>query len=145
MRVREYIDAMLGRDPDALILVLGDMNDGPGTDFFERFYLTHNVVGMVAGSPFHPQRMLRHAFIDTMDKELNFTAIFDDFIDGIDNRHILLDHILLSPALYWLGQETPAIHGRIEHEAFEAQIDHQAESRQRFPSDHRPQSVTLPI
>lgn len=145
MRVREYVDAILERDPEALLVVAGDLNDGPGTDFFERHYLTHNLVGMVAGSPFHPRRMLRHAFIDTMLKELNYTAIFDDFIDEIDNRHILLDHILVSPTLYWLGQDTPAVSGRIEHEVYEAQIDNSAQGRQRLPSDHRPQSVTLPI
>lgn len=145
MRVREYIDAILDRYPDALIVVTGDLNDGPGTDYFERHYLTHNLVAMIAGSPFHPRRMLRHAFIDTMEEELNYTAIFDDFIDEISNRRILLDHILVSPALYWLGQPNPAITGQIEHEAFEAQIDNTASGRERNPSDHRPQSVTLPL
>ena len=144
MRVREYVDAMLERDPEALIAVAGDLNDGPGTDYFERRYLTHNLVAMLAGSPFHPRRMLRHAFIDAVDKELNYTAVFDDFVDGIDDRKLLLDHILLSPALHWLGGDTPAA-GVIEHAAFEAQIDEDATGRQRLPSDHRPQSVVLPV
>ncbi|MEM6844638.1 MAG: endonuclease/exonuclease/phosphatase family protein [Bacteroidota bacterium] len=145
MRVREYIESMLDRDPEARIVVVGDLNDGEGTDFFERHYLTHNLVGMIAGSPFHPRRMLRHAFIDTMPKEFNYTAVFDDYIDNIQNRQILLDHILVSPALYWLDQNTPAITGLIEHQAFESEIDVNTSGRQQLPSDHRPQSVTLPI
>jgi endonuclease/exonuclease/phosphatase family metal-dependent hydrolase len=145
MRVREYVDAMFARDPDSRIVVMGDLNDGPGTDYFERHYLTHNLVGMLAGSPFHPPRMLRHAFIDLEEEERNFTAIFDDFVDEIDDRKILLDHILVSPALYWMGQEAPVVTGRIEHEAYEAGIDEAASGRQRLPSDHRPQSVTLPV
>lgn len=146
MRVRAYLNACFEEDPDAPIVVTGDFNDGPGLDFFEGRYLTHNVAGLIAGSPFEPTRMLRHGFIDTMDKAQNFTAIFDDFVDEIQDRKILLDHIFLSPSLYWTGAAVSA-KGQIEHAVFEAQIDQGAPegSRQRLPSDHRPQSVTVEV
>ena len=94
----------------------------------------------IAGNPFEPPFMLRHGFIDRELRERNFTAIFDDFIDGIENRHILLDHILVSPGLYW-----DLTDGRVEHEAFDAQVDSAARvgQRQRLPSDHRPQSIAF--
>ena len=78
--------------PRRRIVITGDFNDGPGLDYFEKRYLTHNVAGLIAGSPYEPQRMLRHAFVDLMPKEKNFTAEFFDFVDGKD-RKVLLDHI----------------------------------------------------
>lgn len=147
MRVREYLNACFEEDEAAAIVVTGDFNDGPGTDYFERHYLTHNVAGMIAGSPFAPRRMLRHAFIDVMEKEKNYTVVFDDFIDEIRNRKILLDHIFVSPSLYWGADGAVSAEGTVEHAVFEAGIDAGAPagSRQRMPSDHRPQSVTLEV
>ncbi len=141
MRVREYLNELMADSLDAWIVVVGDFNDGPGIDFFERYYLTHNVVAIAAGSPFVPQRMFRHAFVDTMPKDDNYTAIFDDFVDEIPNRKVLLDHILVSPGLYW-DQLTAA---RVEHAAYEAAIDQAAAGRQRLPSDHRPQTAEFAV
>lgn len=139
MRVRTHLDNTMRANPEVHIIVAGDLNDGPGVDFFEERYLIHNVVAVVSGNPFNPRRMLRHAFIDRELKERNFTARFDDFIDGIPDRPLLLDHILLSPSLYWGALRN----ARIEHEAFEAAIDPAGRSRMHLPSDHRPQSASL--
>ncbi|MEA3278343.1 MAG: hypothetical protein U9Q81_24225 [Pseudomonadota bacterium] len=113
-----------------------------GARHFGHAMVTRNVnlVAVMAGNPFDPPRMFRHGFIDKEQRERNFTAIFDDFIDEIDGRKILLDHILASPGIFW-----DLTDGRVEHDVFDAQIDHTAEegSRQHLPSDHRPQSVTF--
>jgi len=147
MRVREYLDTCFTEDIEAPIVVTGDLNDGPGLDYFERRYLTHNVAGLIAGSPFRPRHMLRHAFVDLMPKELNFTAQFDDFVDEIDDRKVLLDHIFVSASLFWKADKSRNAKGLIEHDIFDAQIDANAAagSRQHLPSDHRPQSVTLEV
>ena len=140
MRVRDYLDEVLADDPERRVVVCGDLNDGPGSDFFERHYLTHNLVAVLAGNPFRPRVMLRHGFIDRVNKEDNFTAVFDDFIDEVTARPILLDHILCSPGLYW-----DLTDGVVEHAVFNAQIDPDApaDSRQHLPSDHRPQSISF--
>ena len=145
MRVREYLDELLNPDGslsgvalERAVVVCGDCNDGPGNDYFERHYLTHNLVAALGGNAFVPQLMFRHGFIDKVRKEDNYTAIFDDFVDEIPNRKILLDHILVSPGLYWNLEN-----GVIEHVAYEAEIDTGATARQRLPSDHRPQSITF--
>jgi endonuclease/exonuclease/phosphatase family metal-dependent hydrolase len=140
MYVRRYLDELLEADLERAVVVTGDLNDGPGSDYFERHYLTHNLVAMLAGNPFEPPKMFRHGFIDRELRERNFTAVFDDFIDEIENRRILLDHILCSPGIYW-----DVTDGQVEHDVFDAQIDHTADSstRQHLPSDHRPQSVTF--
>lgn len=133
------LDARLKDDAEAHIVVVGDLNDGPGVDVFEEHSLIHTVIAVVSGNPFNPRRMLRHAFIDRELRGRNWTARFDEYIDGIRGRPLLLDHILLAPAMY----RGPFRKGRIEHEAFEAQIDRRASGRMRDPSDPRPQSVTL--
>ncbi len=144
LRIRQYLNALFEADEDAAIVVTGDFNDGPGLDFFERQYLLHNVADLIAGSPFVPQRMLRHAFVDLMPKEQNYTAEFFDFVDEVQ-RKVLLDHIFVSASLYWTGN-TRTADGRIEHALYEAARKPSAPgSRERDPSDHRPQTVTLEV
>jgi len=144
MRIREYLDLCFAADIESGLIVTGDFNDGPGLDFFERRYLTHSVAGMISGGPYAPRMMLRHAFIDTMAKEDNWTAEFHDFVDEVDRR-VVLDHIFVSASLFWTGPERTA-DGTIEHDAFNAQIKADAPGeRERLPSDHRPQSVTLRV
>lgn len=137
MRLRQALDEALTEDPEAKIIVAGDLNDGPGTDFFETRYLINNVVGVLSGNPFNPRRMLRHAFIDRMLKAENFTARFDDFVDDIPDRPLLLDHILLSPSLHWGALRNATI----EHAAWSAGCLAGAGGRDAVPSDHRPQSA----
>ena len=145
MRVREYLDLCFADDEQAALAVVGDFNDGPGFDYFEKRYLTHGLANTLAGSPYIPPRMLRHGFVDEMPKELNWTAVFDDFIEEVENRKILLDHILLSASLYW-NAGVRASTGLIEHDVFNAQVREDLPGdREKLPSDHRPQSVTLQL
>ena len=144
MRVRAYLDQRFAADEGAGIVVTGDLNDGPGLDFFERRYLTHNLVGMVAGTPYDPRRMLRHAFVDLVDKEDNFSAIFHDFILERETRP-LLDHILCSAGLFWDCEGRRAATGRVDHDHWQAGVDRAKRGRDREPSDHRPQSAVIAL
>ncbi len=145
MRVRAYLDARLAADEGAGIVVTGDLNDGPGLDWFEKRYLTHNLVGMIAGSPYDPRRMLRHAFVDLVAKEDNFSAIFDDFILERETRP-LLDHILCAPGLFWDADGARAVTGRIDHDHWQAGVDAgKPGERERAPSDHRPMSAVIRV
>ncbi|MEO1018579.1 MAG: endonuclease/exonuclease/phosphatase family protein, partial [Pseudomonadota bacterium] len=140
MRMRTYLNAVFAQEPEASLIVMGDFNDGPDLDIFEAQYLTHNVAGLIAGSPYQPQHMLRHTFVDLMDAERNFTAEFFDFVIGED-RKVLLDHIFVSASLYWTGEARTAT-GQIEHEIWERAVRQDLPGeRERLPSDHRPQSA----
>lgn len=144
-RVRAYVNALFGeafqharstgQGEEPRIVVLGDLNDGPGQDRFEQLYLTHNVIATIAGSPFQPRRMLRHAFIDKVNKEDNYSYIFDDYVEGINDRPVLLDHILLSAQLYF----GPLKDAGIAHDVYQAAIDTSLPGEnEKAPSDHRP-------
>lgn len=140
MHTREYLDNLYLSNPGALVVVTGDFNDGPGMDFFERNYLTHGVADILLGSCYHPERQYLHVLIGSIPSQELFTARFDDFIDNINDRPILLDHVLVSPILQ--GRYAGA---RVAHAEYNAQEDttRPAEGRDRFPSDHRPVVVDI--
>jgi endonuclease/exonuclease/phosphatase family metal-dependent hydrolase len=134
MRIRRYLDRRLAEDAGAAIVVLGDLNDGPGLDYFEELYLTHNVTDIVVGSAYRPEWQFTHAQHDVPAPE-RYTAVFEDFVPTRQIRHLLLDHILLSPAL--------AGAGAIRHAEYDAQVVDGGRRRQDRPSDHRPVTVDL--
>ncbi|MDQ3695531.1 MAG: endonuclease/exonuclease/phosphatase family protein [Chloroflexota bacterium] len=137
MRLRTYLDSLLAAQPDVPVIVVGDLNDGPGADYFEERYLARGVVDAIIGTAFIPEWQFVHALYD-MDPALRFTAIFSDFVTGEVDKLLLLDHVLLSPALRReLGS------GTIHHAAHEAQLVNSGVRRQDRPSDHRPASVKL--
>jgi exonuclease III len=138
MRVRKYLDDLLNKEIDSLIITMGDFNDGPGIDYFEKRYLTHNVTDILLGSTYYPGLLFRHAFLERVPEDQRYTAIFDDFIDDIPGRHLLLDHILISPALSSRIEESGIAHGE-----YDAGTDHNASGRQKYVSDHRPVYVDL--
>ena len=138
MRVRSYLDELLNLNLNSHLIVTGDFNDGPGFDYFERRYLTHNVTDILLGSTYYPNRIFNHAFLGRVPEEERFTAKFDDFVDDITDRPILLDHILVSPAL-----STSIQNSGIAHQEYQAGTDDNASGRQRHVSDHRPVFLDL--
>ncbi|MBY5163268.1 endonuclease/exonuclease/phosphatase family protein [Salsipaludibacter albus] len=135
IRLRDYLDEIFDTDPDHQVVVAGDLNDGPGFDYFERHYLTHGVADLVLGSVFRSETQYRHAVVDRYPADLAWTAIFDDFVDEIPDRRVLLDHVMVSPSLVArLGD------AGIAHDAWEAAIDpsRPVEDRDHVASDHRP-------
>ncbi|WP_206069094.1 endonuclease/exonuclease/phosphatase family protein [Nonomuraea composti] len=144
MRIRRAMERRLATEPEAAIIVLGDLNDGPGQDYFEEFYLAHNVTDILVGSPYQPERLFGHAQAD-VEEERRFSAVFDDFVTKEPNRHVLLDHILLSPAMTHGGAPLTKVpgSGRVEHDAWAAQLDGDGSARDRRATDHRPVSVLL--
>ena len=133
MRVRIYLNDLLKNDNSANIVVTGDFNDGPGIDYFERNYLTHNVTDILLGSSFYPSLLFKHAFLGRVEENKCYTAIFNDYIDDSPNRHLLLDHILVSPVLSLKIKESD-----IAHTEYDAETDNTASGRQKHVSDHRP-------
>lgn len=144
MRMRQYLDARLGEDPDAAIVVLGDFNDGPGRDLFEQQYLAHNVTDLLVGSSYRPETLFGHALVD-VPADLRFSAVFDDFVTEEPQKQILLDHIVLSPGMAagGAGVRKEAGSGRIEHDAWAARRTGDGRRRDQRATDHRPATVAV--
>lgn len=137
-RIRAYLDELFTADPMALAIVTGDLNDGPGSDFFEENFLTHSVVDRIFGSIFRTDRQLTHVLLHGASTD--FTAQFFDFITG-EVRDLVLDHVGLSSAINmnWDWE------GRVAVAEYDAQIDNSfgLNERDRLPSDHRPVVVNM--
>jgi len=143
MRIREYLDSRLAATASVDFVVLGDLNDGPGLDYFEKRYLAHNVTDIILGSAYQPEWMLTHAQHDVPVAD-RYTAVFDDFVESVPNKKLLLDHILLSPGLVaGSGLRRVAGSGRVHHAEYQAQVSAGGTRRDNRPSDHRPVSVQL--
>ena len=143
MRMREYLDAKLAATARADIVVLGDLNDGPGLDYFEKRYLAHNVTDILLGSAYQPERMFTHAQHD-VPADRRYTAVFDDFVENVANKKLLLDHVLLSPGLLASSSlRRVAGSGAIHHAEYDAHVSGSGARRDKRPSDHRPVSVQL--
>ncbi len=75
-RLRSYLDQVAQESPDTEVIVTGDFNDGPGVDYFEQRYLTHNITDILLGSTFRPSLLFKHAFLDSIPEEKAYTAVF---------------------------------------------------------------------
>ena len=143
MRLREYLEARLDAAANAPIVVMGDLNDGPGLDYFEKRYLAHNVTDIILGSAYQRETMFTHAQHDVPVAD-RYTAVFDDFVENVTKKKLLLDHILLSPGLITTsGLRKVANSGKIHHAEYTAQVTAGGAKRENRPSDHRPVSVQL--
>jgi hypothetical protein len=69
----------------------------------------------------------------------------DDFVPTlVPNKHLLLDHILLSPGLHRTsGLRRVPNSGTVHHAEYQAQVMNNGTHREGRPSDHRPVSVQL--
>lgn len=144
MRMRQYLDARLDAEPDAAIVVLGDFNDGPGRDLFEQQYLAHNVTDLLVGSPYWPETLFAHALVDE-PAERRFTAVFDDFVTEEPQKRLLLDHVLISPAMAAGDAPVRKVDGsgRVEHDAWAARRTGGGARRDERATDHRPATVVV--
>ncbi len=146
MRTRQYVETLLQNNPDSLVIILGDLNDGPGLDYFESQFLTHNLTDILVGSSFDPESLFYPAVKD-VPQENRYTAVFDDFVpDEQKNKHMLLDHILLSPGmdpLYGNGLHRVSKSRIVCHKEYDAQVHNKGKKREDRPSDHRPVMVSL--
>lgn len=111
-------------------MVLGDLNTGPGSGFFERYYLLFDSVDVLLGSPFEKTKKLYAPLISNhyvQPKDL-WTAVFKDFLDGQIKR-VMVDHIFVSRAL--------------KNDVCSGGIAHDVHKRNSSPSDHCPVYLDL--
>jgi len=142
--VRAYIDTKFKQVENPAIFVMGDMNDGPGKEYFENNYLFFDLLSNIQGDVFFARQFLNHALFDFAD-ELRWSVYFEDFVDPNRNPQILLDHILFTQGLVddSLPLRIDAHAGKVEHEIHDlinAQLTKSAQT-----SDHKPVSILVTI
>jgi hypothetical protein len=141
--VRTYIDRRFAQEPAPAIFLLGDVNDGPGKELFEDWFLLHDLIGNLQGEIFFAQKFLNHALFDYPD-HLRWTVQFEDALDPRRNPNILLDHILFTQGLTGDAAWPLRVRGgagKVEHDVHER--INSLLPRGVTTSDHRPVSVMV--
>lgn len=157
--IRRYVEQRFMQDSNPRIFVCGDMNDGPGREYFERQYLFFDLVSNIQGDVFFAKRFLNHALFD-YDDNLRWSTAFHDKIEewareefdenlptGAINpiHNQLIDHILFTQGL--VGENSlPRVEpnaGLVEH-TIHQRINAMLTISNKT-SDHVPVSVTITI
>lgn len=146
-RLRQVLDHELKSpiSPQSII-VMGDLNDGPFAELMETEFLVHNVADELVGSVLHPHAYFQHAMTPEALATAATTRFPDPLRDGLIVEE-LIDHILLSPAI-WSGTGSFRLKPNscvVETQAYEEFNDDTGPQRRRGlrPSDHKPVSAVL--
>jgi len=95
------------------------------------------------GSAFQPEWVFAHAQHDLQAAQ-RYTAVFDDFVDNVKDKRMLLDHVLISPGLLTnQGLRKVPHSGTVHHGEYNDHLANGGKKREDRPSDHRPVSVRL--
>jgi len=129
------------------MLVAGDLNDGPGVDFFEKRFFSTDCLSRLRGDIQHLNRILTNV-VERGPMNKRFSAIFFDKLDKV-LRKPLLDHLLVTPEfLKNTGLRVLPSTAKIEHTAYLKQnsgdwTKNKKPKRTLYPSDHRPATLTV--
>jgi len=135
-RTRKLIDNILLKEyPNAHVIVAGDLNDGPGFDYFSEYYILFESVERLMGSPFNNKKLLRAVLLEhsNFPKELLYSCVFDDYVDKIMNKGSLVDHIFVSNNL-----DSLCNYCGISHDLWIQHSSTVESNRKKRLSDHRP-------
>jgi endonuclease/exonuclease/phosphatase family metal-dependent hydrolase len=138
-KVREYLDDALTEEMTRSIVVMGDMNDGPGRDKFEADFMLQNLVDVIQGTLLNPELNVYHVLENLQTDAYSFE--YEDQEEGGKKKRELIDHILMAPGMFTGTAELTYQKGsgKVEHKAWGNHVgtdpDHVRDDR---PSDHRP-------
>ena len=108
--MREYVqEHPFDAEVAGRMLIVGDLNDGEGVDFFEKRFFGTDLIERITGDLNHLDHSLTH-LLDRVPAPDRFTAVFFDRLDR-ELRHILLDHIMATPRS-WLRRDCVLIRPR---------------------------------
>jgi len=144
--IRNYLThAILSTRTKGCILV-GDLNEGPNRDIFEREFLITNIVDELRGGFHREEALMHHALTSEWldpDRAKAYTAEFRDATQGGKKTKVMLDHIMVSTAIKGRGAPIKLVKGsgRIEHKIYEANVKNSGNKKNERPSDHRPVSA----
>ena len=98
MSIRERCDQWLKENPQRAVIVMGDINDGFGKDYYEQRF-SRSAVEILLGDVWYPDYIL-HSVLSDKPRLGKFgwtpnTSRYTDVLTG-HKLNVLIDHILLS-------------------------------------------------
>lgn len=145
--IRHYIEGRFQSEPEAAIIVVGDLNDVPGKERIERCFMYHDLVSNLQGDVFLALQFLNDALFDFNGEARWSYDLKKDRLDPLRRPKILLDHIMFTQSL--TGSNRPGVAafraciggGKVEHA-----IHHRVgvgRPRSAQTSDHRAVSMVF--
>ncbi len=97
MSIRNRVDQWFKKNPDTKIIVMGDINDGFGMDYYEQRF-SRSAVEILLGDIWQPERILKHVLPKPKLGKYGWTPSTSRFQDKLteDKFNVLIDHILVS-------------------------------------------------
>lgn len=122
--IRARCDQWLKDHPDMNVIVMGDINDGFGMDYYEQRF-SRSAVETLLGDVWYPEGILRHVLARPRLGKYGWTPSTGRFKDRItgDEFDVLIDHILVTQgvgireAMAWnpyLEQKTSELTDRVQ-------------------------------
>ncbi len=98
--IRERCDQWLKANPSLKLLVMGDINDGFGLDYYEQRF-RRSAVEILLGDVWKPEKILRHVLPKPKVGKYGWTPSSSSFTDKVteDRVNVLIDHILVSQSV----------------------------------------------
>lgn len=144
--IRERCDQWLEEKPDRAVIVMGDINDGFGKDYYEQRF-SRSAVEILLGDVWHPQKILKSVLSDKPKVgKYGWTPSTSRFTDTVtnDKLNVLIDHILVSRNI--VVKDTIIWNPFIDHKP--ASKDQQIKSIKAAltkAADHFPVSATIEL
>lgn len=145
-RIRAVLTSIVATGPElASVVMVGDFNDGPFKDLMEQEFLVKGILDELVGSFLEPNTYFKHAMEPSVLASASTTQ-FADPLQGGAIVHELIDHVLVSPAL-WSGLGAYKVLAGscvVEEDAWQMGVVADAQAaRDNRPSDHKPVSVVI--
>jgi predicted extracellular nuclease len=143
--IRERCDQWLKENPTMKIVVMGDINDGFGTDYYEQRF-SRSAVEILLGDVWYPEGILKHVLPRPKMNKYGWvpsTGRFKDRLTG-DTFNVLIDHILVSRSVHFRDAMVwnPYLDQKDDAKAAEVKAVRNALLK---ASDHFPVSVVLDL
>ncbi|MCA9218365.1 MAG: hypothetical protein KDB27_35090 [Planctomycetales bacterium] len=97
LSVRERCDQWLTDEPKRNVVVMGDINDGAGMDYYERRF-SRSAVELLMGDPWQPDIQMKHVLPKPKIDSKGWVPYSSDFRDALTEFkvNVLIDHMLVS-------------------------------------------------
>ncbi len=130
--IRKRIDEFIEQGHD--VVAMGDINDGPGMDFYEFMYAKSGVE-ILMGDIFQPDRIVRSYGGRPKFGDYGWepsSARFKDSFTG-DNVNVLIDHVLASSGIKTSGQKPHRVWSPYQDQDAKAIKSELLEASDHFP------------
>jgi predicted extracellular nuclease len=146
MSIRERCDQWLDSDAERAVIVMGDINDGFGKDYYEQRF-SRSAVEILLGDVWYPDKILRSVIAEKPKLgKYGWTPSTSRYTDTMTNHklNVLIDHILVSQQVQVL--DTTVWNPYLDHKP-QAKVDqvNAIKTALKAASDHFPVSVEVEL